>query len=388
MSNWAFHLLPLDPLLFGDSRLGGSWFGRDADPSPLAFFGCVGAHLMELLDQPEPVLGKRVPDILARDEVPTARLLGALYREDSGRRWFPKPRHLRLKLRDGNLVALETMSPVEPTSVSSGPYPGVLSSDLQEEHEEPTFLSEEELGHLLRGGKRAFPQELTHAALLESEIFRRDGRAGIRRDPDTGLVEEGELFRRPYRAFRPEGASAEGCATGFECWWQLLADPGQDLEGTGFLGGDRRRVRISATPLDDQVPMLALMEEIAAEAGAAKGVFLYLLNPAIVGPEFPDWILHDRGGEDPSRIRPFAAATGRFSRLSGWNQKRRCPRPLVTTMPAGAVLFFRWQDLDVPPSAAGDWVREHWLGHLGGGEGNAGFGRVLVGLWREDHGPN
>jgi hypothetical protein len=53
---------------------------------------------------------------------------------------------------------------------------------------------------------------------------------------------------------------------------------------------------------------------------------------------------------------------------------------MTALVPRGSVYFFEWRQED--PGARGLLIEKAWLGSVAGSMAAAGFGRVLVGLWR------
>jgi hypothetical protein len=140
----------------------------------------------------------------------------------------------------------------------------------------------------------------------------------------------------------------------------------------GFLGGDRRRVGVEIRRLEESGRRSALgglASRVEEAAGSSRGVYLYLLTPAIVEP-VPAQAIEGLG-------RPVAAAVGKPRFASGWDVHGRHPRELVSLIPEGSVFFFDWPD----GADRVALIRDRWLRPIGETGAAAGFGRALVGVW-------
>jgi CRISPR-associated protein Cmr3 len=374
-------LQPVEPLLFGDNRparAGVDHLQQDQDPSPITLYGAIGQFLAERSSSawPSHLLGDRAADILdpAGD---VAELLGYCYclRAGGTRLLFPRPLHIRC--RRAGTGGLEALAPLPLVEVEAGRTSARFRSLLQgseevEEVEGEALLSETALEDALCGRRP------TSGLFDAGELFRSEPRAGIAVDNLLGTVLEGMLFTRPYRRFRPldldPGASGP---TGLCAWFETLEvlPPRVDGDPIGFLGGDRRRIRLRFEHLGEERPAVLSRLRLAVESAAeeSSGLFLYLLSPAILGEgtiRLPD------GSE------PVAAAVGKGRLVSGWDQARRQPRELVPLAPAGSVFFFRWPAAAREADARAGVIRQRWLQPLVRRGAAAGFGRTLVGVWR------
>ncbi len=385
-NTYSAALEPVDPILFGDSRsarAGLDHLQLDQDPSPLTLHAAVAKFIWDASRSPQfpSALGDQVDDILQPGTASVAELLGFAYREAGGALWFPKPLHFRCsrEVRKGErprFFSHDLLSPSErlDNSTSSCPLERVLLGPaLAQEAQEPLLIAEARLAQVLTGSIRQ--ESLDGSARPLSDVFLPEMRPGIVIQNATGRTEEGMFFSRPYRRFGPATVEYQGSALGwgFAGW---MATPGALTHlgpNLGFLGGDRRRVRIQLEALSSRGDVLAsLREGVLQHAGRSRGFLLYLLTPRIVDAVTP-W-------PAVNGVRPIAAATGKPQFVSGWNTKLHQPRPLVALEPAGSVYFFRW------PDGAGEEgrkrvVEEQWLSAVGSG-GAAGFGRVLVGVWK------
>ena len=372
----------IEPLLFGDSRstrAGADHFRVDQDASPLTVHGAIGSFIWNPSSHRAfpPELGKQVDDILDSGTESVSELLGVVFRDPGGALWFPKPLHFRCwkQPRTGRLFSHDLVPPVPIPDDwrSSCPLPRMLFAPARpHEVEEPLLVSARYLEQILTWNLREEP--LDHDARRLSEVFRPETRPGIVVQNATGLTEEGMFFSRPYRRFGggdPERGDSP--AWSFTTWFATpgpLTEFGPDL---GYLGGDRRRVRILLEPVASRGAILSsLRERVMESVAGSSGFLLYLLTPRILD-EYDPW-------PRVEGATPVAAANGRQQHVSGWNTKLHRPRPMIDLEAAGSVHFYTW-----PEARSEDGrkkiVEDHWLTSVGRG-GAAGFGRVLVGVWR------
>lgn len=403
----------LEPWLFGDNRsarAGVDHLLADQDPSPITVHGAVGRFVADRLapspgDWPQEFLGPQVEDVV-RPRAEIARLLGYCLRTAAAGRFFPRPLHLRCRrVERGGEPALQAVDLLAPRPVPAGtssaepayprlalpPAPGAgpgerpadppahppadrladpLADPLEDEYAGEVHLSEAALGDVLCG-------ELPtgDAGLWTAErLYRAEPRPGIAVDNRSGTVFEGAFFTRPYRRYQPPGADPQAAPGGFTAWLEALAPAPPELlapeDPFGFVGGDRRRARLTLSECGAGARdvLAGLRRRVEAAAGDSAGFLLYLLTPALA--RALPW--------QAAGAAPLAAVTGRPLAVSGWDVARRRPRPIETLAPAGSVLFYDW------PAGAdrAALVGELWLAAVGDEGAAAGFGRVLVGVWR------
>lgn len=376
---------PIGPVLFGDNRsarAGVDHLQFDQDPSPLTLHAAVAKFIWDMSGSAAfpAALGEWVDDILERGTKSVAELLGIAFREPTGKLWFPKPLHFRCRKGAGRAAKFWSEDLLSP-SVSDGKWKtscaleSILDAQpLSDETEEPLLISEHYLGRALAGEvPRGKP--LDNQARQMCDVFRSDMRPGIVIQNATGQTEEGMLFSRPYRRFSPASvrSTSNALGWGFAAW---IATPGrvdQCGPGLGYLGGDRRRARFHLEPVSSSEDVLApLRNDVLSKVGDSSGFIAYLLTPRIIEADSP-W-------PEVDGAKPIAAATGRTQFTSGWNTKKHEPRRLLAVEPAGSVYFFSWPD-GANEETRRRIVKDYWLSALGRGA-EAGFGRILLGVWR------
>jgi hypothetical protein len=306
--------------------------------------------------------------------------------------WFPRPLHLRVHEALGDRFALPLLRPSPQTartvlsSLPAGMRP--LTAPPTPEHPEEPREDEGELlidrsllGDILAGdafGPRAgsLRSHMQSAATFAEP----EPRPGLAMTNATNTATPGRLFARPYRRYRgaldPEGKGFRNA--GFVAWFRVPGLDGHEpaaFDGTGFLGGDRRRALFRFQP-QEASPLLDLQEKVADAVAESAGFLLYLLTPAAAPAE---------GKLTFDGQSPVAAALGRAVAASGWNGSSTGsgtgPRPILTLLPAGSVFFFEWSAACAGAPARRAFAAKHWLASLSPAYRNGGFGRVLLGVW-------
>lgn len=381
---------PIEPILFGDNRaarLGEGHAISDQDPSPATLYGAIGGRIANELGATgernwkpaEEVLGPFVRDLSSLLDK-RAELVGYALCDAEGQPWFPKPLHLRVEKDAGVRTALELLRPSdheEPvlSSLAHGWRPLAASMSEIKEDEEPLFVNEALLGQILAGSVSG---SLSDAAQTGEMLYRPERRIGLAMSNTTNTAVSGILFSRPYRRFHREILSGESgwASAGFLAWYNVLSlprDSAQSWDGLGFLGGDRRRAHFRFQKAESD-PLASLREQVIERVGSSLGYCAYLLTPAPVPPEGFSFQGHS----------PIAGALGRILWISGWtgSAKEQGPRGLLSLIPAGSVLFFRWAPEQTDPSERKRWIEKHWMGSIDPEYSVTGFGRFLLGVWK------
>ncbi len=186
----------------------------------------------------------------------------------------------------------------------------------------------------------------------------------------------GILFARPYRRFVGRvDERGRWSGAGFVAWMDLpgMGEGGVDqFNGIGFLGGDRRRAWFSFSRPESS-PLDPIRDAVEARLETSRGFLVYLLTPLPVDAELPVF---------PWQTQPVAAAVGRSRPVSGWNVMADAPGPrkIRTLVPAGSVYFFEWAESE-KGEARKAFLARHWLQPLEERYRNAGYGRMLLGVW-------
>ena len=383
---------PQEPLLFGDNRSARAGLDhtlRDQDPSPATLYGALGALLAGALGATGKATWHRAAGVLgpfrdrldeAAPQISAAELLGWSLADPLDGRWFPRPLHLRLERVGREIFALPPLRPGPSAFLSSLGLPRLLDwtdapGETPEEVEETLWVDEALLGDLLAGENETRGRGLDASLRTAGDLYRPEVRPGLTMDSIANVAVEHRLFSRPYRRFaaslRADGSGFR--SAGFCAWLRVLglADrTAESFSGLGFLGGDRRRASFVVSRLAER-PLAGLCSRVVAAAATrpSAGPFAYLLTPS---PAAVPVVL---GG-----LEPVAAAIGRPVHASGWDAEAGAPRPMTVLVPPGSVYFFEWAQED--PAERRLLIENAWFGSVGGPMGAAGFGRVLVGLWR------
>lgn len=387
---------PIDPLLFGDNRsarAGEDHALSDQDPSPATLYGGIGARVARALGAAgegswslaEAVLGPFAPKLDSPDGDRRCRLLGYAFHDPDGRLWFPRPLHFRVERIGGKLSALGPLLPMAAgaSQLSSIAFerrlvlPRAQSGALPKEVDEDLLVGEDLLGEILASPKGPLV-DAEEKVLPLTAFARSEYRLGLAITNRTSTAVEHQLFARPYRRFRgglsrmPASPGWRPC--GYTAWFETRSGPpegGEPWDGQGFVGGDRRRARFTFRPMEDK-PLLHLLNHALSAAEGGTGFFAYLLTPAVATGEWPRL-----GGRSP-----VAAALGKSRYASGWSaaSARQSPRPILSLIPAGSVIFYEW----LPGESSADRrqvLEEAWLGAVSELYARTGFGRLLLGVW-------
>jgi CRISPR type III-B/RAMP module-associated protein Cmr3 len=394
MTRLAVRIDPLDPLLFGDNRsarAGDDHALGDQDPTPATVYGAIGGRIAAALGargqrdwsrQAEAVLGPFVA-ALDRETPDRAELLGYALHDAEGEPWFPKPLHLVVEERKNRRFDLaacylpggERQAGVVSHLETAAPL--AASKITKDEHEDPLWVSAHTLGQALAGED---VDAMDFDARPAESFYLGETRVGLALSNGRHTAVGGRLFARPYRRFRG-GLAAKGFRTaGYTAWLRLPGEAAAgSWNGTGFFGGDRRRARFTFQELSGETPppLEKLRQAVlAASADAGRGFFAYLLTPAPARHGWPAVANH----------KPAGAAVGRPLFVSGWQgaaEKTWGPRPIETLYPAGSVFFYEWTDAEKDSAEARRQVlSQPWPLAAAPGYRYAGFGRMLLGVWR------
>lgn len=398
MTTIAVRIDPLDPLLFGDNRsarAGEDHALGDQDPTPATIYGAVGGKIAAALgvrgqkdwnEEAKAVLGPFVAE-LDRETPDRAELLGyALHDFEDGDLWFPKPLHLAVeKRRQGGFDLAARYQPGtggESPDVVSNLDPAVplmATGAPKEEAEEPLWVRGHALEQVLAGEEC---DVIDFVARTAEDFYVGETRVGLTLSNERHTAVEGRLFARPYRRFRGGFSSRYGFQpAGYTAWLRLLSEATSTAwNGTGFLGGDRRRARFTfnETLADETPPPLAAMRKavVAEAAEPGRGFFAYLLTPSPAREGWPRWAGREAVG----------AAIGRPLFISGWQgaaAKSWGPRPIETLYPAGSVFFYLWTEAERgSPEARRKILGVPWPQAAAPAFRHAGFGRLLFGVWQ------
>jgi CRISPR-associated protein Cmr3 len=258
----------------------------------------------------------------------------------------PATLHTRKKQPDGRLYPLRPLR----TGELPGWRPGEGRSELRPLWLRERLATEPAEGYLTPAGLRAFlrGEEVTGAEVVRrGELFDFDHRTGIGIEPDRLSAQESLIYGASFLALREHVA--------------LYAEVVVPDEHVGVLaslsvlslGGEGRRVRISA------VPRFSWPEV----SGLGKSLVL-LTTPGLF-----------RGRWRPDRLPgPLAAAAvpGALA-VSGWDLARGGPKPARFAAPAGSVYFLDGALDGLPPDSLCDAPEDRLQG----------WGCCLKGVWTD-----
>lgn len=393
------NLMPVEPILFTDNRsarAGEDHLIQDQDPSPHTIYGAIGACVAGMFGveidekQWEPVaskyLGKFASNI--RDGDPArSELLGYHYHDPGGHAWFPRPQHIRLRqpgeekiwiAAAGNVQKVES----ELIAASLETFERFLNYAADDkECEIPDLFSHDLLKACLCGNMQE--NELTPDSdrLPLERLYRHENRLGLGMDYERNQTLTGRLFSRPYRRYSAQiDSKGNWSGMSIRAYFKTTAPLENERiqnRRIALLGGDRGRAIAEFESAGDEKPLLDICRAVQQAAADSDGFYLYLLTPAV---REGDWPLI-------KGAKPLAAAIGKDRAVSGWNSNRQGqhPRPIRRLLPAGSVLFYPWPEGKPDPQL----IHEYWLEPLTYKNGehyrNSGFGRLLIGVWKNEN---
>jgi hypothetical protein len=179
-----------------------------------------------------------------------------------------------------------------------------------------------------------------------SELWSFERRTGHEREK-TGVVKDGQLFSRSvlrcaekrfseWHGSEPVAPRAAfgGLLRGVD---NYLPTGSQTIVR---LGGDGYRATVSFSDASDELSCLDTLKKSVKQAlnDKGQGLLLYLATHAVFKG---GW---NPGLDESSGVRLIAAAVGKPVILSGWNQKRRRPKPMRRAVPAGSVYYYEVVD--------------------------------------------
>jgi len=229
---------------------------------------------------------------------------------------------------------------------------------------------------LLKGGAPSG----SSVVVRKAEIFGEEYRFGIELDHSKRTAASGKLYAAEFVRMREN--------FGFVVEVGLDGDSGDgelekylDSKGILALGGERRAAsyeKVEAGQLDGYKLVTNFNDR-------DKGFFLYLATPAIFrpnGPGSPGWLpswideknLTSTCGS--AKYKVIAAAVGKPVPISGWDMRKRRPKPLLRAVPAGSVYFCELTEGNMQAIVQG--LHNQTISEFGK---EIGMGLTFVGRW-------
>lgn len=144
-------------------------------------------------------------------------------------------------------------------------------------------------------------------------------------------------------------------------------------DGLLTAGGERRisHLRPGATSW----PLMP--KDLATRIARDKGCRLFLLTPGLFAEGWCPNLNHPK-----VKITLAGASLARPLTISGWDLKKRAPKPTRRSVPMGAVYFLRLEGSEADIKA---WVEEMWLKTISDDAQDCrdGFGVAVLGTWKE-----
>lgn len=216
----------------------------------------------------------------------------------------------------------------------------------------------ESLADYLKQGGQA---QADHAALLaEKSVYQVESRIGIARDPDSLTVQEGMFYLAQSYRFAPgAGLAIEVEASSSGEQEAALGQALSALHGQVIpLGGRSHRARVHVS----QGSLVDPLWSVASQAQASSQTSVWLITPL-------PWPVDQQ--ERPKEV--VSLISDRPQVIGGFDQAKRCPKPLRHALPAGSVLYLK-------EGASWESVRDGFLASQGNDQEDRclGYGTALL----------
>lgn len=266
---------------------------------------------------------------------------------------YPMPAVI-LGAKDKNTRLVPGSEPAE-TDLGEVYLPVVCGLDNGVKELEGHWLTSEGMDCVLRGGIPGI-----ESVVAPEAIWRREGRIGIERNPQTRSTVRGKFYSiahvRPSKEVKL-GVLVAGVPEG----WDKNVPKHIPLGGEG---------RVAAIEICEPGKILPEIPELPCEAGRLKFT-VFLITPAKAS-DVQNLIVQ---GPLPG-LKCKSACVPKLKQLGGWDIKNGCPRPLAPVIPAGATWFYEVEEKHL------DTVRQ-FHGSCVGTDSNFGFGQIIIGRWEE-----
>lgn len=343
------HLIiqPADVSFFRDGKPFDTANGNTAfslfPPNPVTFYGALRTAIITQNNATLDVLHDDANSNF-KDEIGTSSQKGNLRIADFGivilnpqlssfERLFPAPADIVIeKITDQNTIPeVSILSPVKPDYSSDIllndwliPHPPANDISKQWESCNGLYMTANSFQKYLRGGR------LTESDLLPPDSIRvYDNRTGIRNDNITGTAEEQYLFSTQYIKLKD----------GYAYYVGLESKLIQKDRNTYFmkLGGDNKAAFITS----NQTP-----DDFNFTINISDRFKLSLITPAIFQKGWiPDCIYDTTnltGAINNIPVKLVSAVIPKFGGIGGWDLAARKPKPMLRSVPAGAVYHFEF----------------------------------------------
>jgi CRISPR-associated protein Cmr3 len=215
---------------------------------------------------------------------------------------------------------------------------------------ESAWITRAGLEAILKGGLPA-----ADTLAKPSELWRLEARIGLRRDPATLTVGEGDLYSPVYVRLCKGvslGVGFSGLPFGMSSLPKLFP-----------LGGESRLAQCEPWP-GNPLPSAPEANAFPADARGQVRFIILLLTPGRLDPDKPPL--------DGAEL--VSACVGKPLFFGGWDSLKHEPLPLEPFLPAGSVWFCQAAAERLP-----EILRHHgrWLGR----HTAHGFGQIAIGLW-------
>lgn len=204
-------------------------------------------------------------------------------------------------------------------------------------------------------GQLPRPSDLWRA----EQLWSHESRIGLRRDPQSHHVGEGDLYSPRFVRLDPRVALGVGMGP--------LPDDWKPLRQSLLFGGESRMAMADPWP-HSALPEPPPLDSFVTEPNNIVRFVIVLLTPG----RFPKE--HGPARSLSPGVKTVSACIGRPQWIGGWDSLNRKPLPLEPFYPAGSVWFCETDAHDFPQIHAkhGQWLGEYT---------QHGFGQIAIGLW-------
>jgi CRISPR-associated protein Cmr3 len=168
---------------------------------------------------------------------------------------------------------------------------------------------------------------------FQSDLIIEEPKVGIGRNNTTLTTDEGKLYRVGMKRLK----------TGDNVFDFVV-----DFEGLNFNSElpERGFLKLGAENKSVHYEVLTDSENLASETFQSNRFKLVLTSPAIFkNGWFPDFLDENyRGKFEGFSVKLIAAITGKSISIGGFDMKKRKPKPMFKTVPAGSVFYFEVEE--------------------------------------------
>ncbi|GIX42794.1 MAG: hypothetical protein KatS3mg129_2527 [Leptospiraceae bacterium] len=334
-----FSIKPIDTLFFRNSRpftMGSETFGDCIfPPYPSTFYGALRSYLLLKNYTINDFLNGKFKDndeiikiIGTKNQKGKLKIKGPFIKKQD-QIYFPKPLDLLGVENDYSASYLSLLDKPQ-ILISDYPLEKILINNQIEGKikDDEYFLDIENLKKYLTKQKEI--------KISKFNIYKKELKTGIKRNPNTKNTEEGHLYRIPLIRLSKE----------IEIIFKVdnnIESP-IPLDNDVIKFGGENKVSIIYPLTDD---LLKELEDIDFSINENKIFKIYFATPSIFKKGYlPEWIDENtlEGEYKHIKLKLVACSTGKFIRIGGWDIANNKPKPLYKAIPSGSIYYFKILD--------------------------------------------